>query len=119
MAVLGWFTAAAFLAAWDLVWVSVPLTPPHAARPVAVNAADVPRNVRRELRRSGIGLLGDDEGVVRVPGELHLAAHRERLRLRAVGVLREDGELLAAGGPDDVLDRDAEERRHDHPAAEH
>src|SRR3954464_10714335 len=68
-------------------------------------------NRRRGIRRSGIRLLGHDEGVIWVPGQLPLAADAERVGLGAVEVLREHGQLLTAGRADHVLDRYAEERR--------
>src|SRR4051794_17732596 len=57
---------------------------------------------------SGIGLLGDDESVLGGPGEEHVLTWAEG-GVRAA-VLLDDGELLAAGGLHEVLDRGPEER---------
>src|SRR4051794_21454172 len=58
-----------------------------------------------------------DEGLVRPPGELDLAARPQRLA--AVGVLLDDDELLAAGRGDHVLQGRAEEARDADVAAQH
>src|SRR3954451_10406589 len=135
MAVLGWLAVTAFFA---VVPCDSPLTPPQAAsssespaRPAPVAPA-LPTNARRERRSSTSSrstacsmlssvtavLLGDDEGVLRVPGQLDLAARPEGLRLAAVEVLRDDDELLPAPRGDHVLDRDPQERGDAHVAAQ-
>src|SRR3954453_3253721 len=67
------------------------------------------RSTRRSRDGSLIwGLLGDDKGVLGLPAQQHVPSGTEAAA--ALGVLLEDGELLAALGADEVLDRHAEER---------
>src|SRR3954453_762268 len=127
-----------FVLAWVAVFacgvpLSVPFTPPQAARRVPalekVSPAAPSRRspCRRDSRpstscskkrsssrsRSGIYglLLGDEDRVDWVPGEQHLATRTERIRSLSRAVLLDGGELLPAGCVDDVLDRGAEEAR--------
>src|SRR4051794_18456405 len=74
-------------------------------------SASDPARPRKRRRVSG-SATAHHERVLRAPGELDLAAGAERLGLRAVRVLGEDVELLAARGPHDVLDGDPEEGGH-------
>src|SRR3954452_10121960 len=98
---------------------SVPFTPPHAARSAPaldiVSPAAPSRRIscRRETRpsatcskkrsssrRSGsviYGLLGDENGVGGVPRDGHFTAGADRLGLCSEAVLFHGGELLPAG----------------------
>src|SRR3954466_7243525 len=135
--VLGWSAEAALGFELDALSAS-PLTPPQAASTAEspLSASPVlparPMNPRRDRRsasknssraRSICGslirlLLGDDEGVVGVPGQVDLAAGPEGVGLGAVEVRCEDGQLLAPRRVDEVLDRGAEEGGHHDGAAQ-
>src|SRR3954452_3760745 len=91
---------------------SVPSIPQPASEEASASEPARPRKRRR------VSATLDHEGVLRLPGQLDLASDREALGLGAVGVLREDVELLAARGLDHVLDRDAEEGRDEDLAAQ-
>src|SRR3954470_14478720 len=78
---------------------SVPSIPQPASEEASSREPLRPRNCRRVLRSA----TGDHERVLRAPGELHLAAHAERVGFGALGVLGEHVELLACGGLDHVL----------------
>src|ERR1700754_4220095 len=81
---------------------SVPSIPQPARLEASASDPARPRKRRR------VSATFHHERVLGAPGELHVAADRQRLRLPTLRVLREDVELLAAGGLDHVLDRDAE-----------
>src|SRR4051794_16764334 len=89
---------------------SVPSMPQPARELASAKEPARPRKRRRDRRSA----TAHHERVLGPPGQLHLAPGGERLGLRAVGVLGEDVELLAAGGPHHVLDRDAQEGGHEH-----
>src|SRR5215210_5438722 len=121
MAVFAWFAVV-----FEGPPLSVPSTPPHAAssvpaldsvRPAAPSRLTSWRrdtrpstscSKKRSRSRSGSGiccLLGGYEYRVGwVPRERHLATGADGLGLRPEAVLLHGGELLAAGGVDDVLD---------------
>src|SRR3954454_17798662 len=100
--------------AFSLARCSVPSIPDPAR---ALDSASEPARPRKRRRVYG-SATADHERVLRPPGELDRPARAERLRLRAVGVLGEDVELLPAGRLDHVLDGDAEERGDHHRAAQ-
>src|SRR4051812_12376131 len=93
---------------------SVPSIPQPASELASASEPARPRNTRRVWRGSA---TRHHERVLRLPGQLDVAADAERVGLRSGRVLGEDVELLAARGVDHVLDRDAEERGHDDLAA--
>src|SRR4051812_20233898 len=101
---LAWVIAATGVACL-LARSSVPSMPQPASEEASSSEPPRPRNCRRVLR----SVTGDHERVLRAPGELHLAADGERVGLGALGVLGEHIQLLARGGLDHVLDRDAQE----------
>src|SRR3954453_15437156 len=72
---------------------SVPSIPQPASELASASEPARPRNRRRVYGSA----TADHERVLRPPGELDRPAGAERLRLRAVGVLGEDVELLPAG----------------------
>src|SRR3954452_16622302 len=81
---------------------SVPSMPQPASEYASASDPARPRKRRRVYSATL-----DHEGVLGLPGQLHLVGDGERLRVAVV--LGEDVELLAGGRLDDVLDRDAEE----------
>src|SRR5215207_8842128 len=138
ISVFGWLTLLAASSLSSLAFSASPSTPPQAARTAArplsarpeLPARPMkPRLDRRSLSKNSSRarsirgslnalLLGYDEGVVGIPGQVDLAAGPERVRFRAVEVLGEDGQLLAARRLDHVLDRGAEEGGDDDSAAQ-
>src|SRR5690242_13347769 len=101
MGTLGWVTSGIGVAAF-LACSSVP-SMPHPARAEA--RAREPALPRKRRRVCSATL--HHEGVLGLPGQLHLVADGEGLRPGVV--LCEDVELLAARRLDHVLDRDAQE----------
>src|SRR3954462_7998230 len=90
----GWCTVGIGVAFSRARW-SVPSMP----QPLSVLAsASEPARPRKRRRVYGSARAPHDR-VLGPPGQLHLAARAERLRLRAVGVLGEHVELLAPGRP--------------------
>src|SRR4051794_15308339 len=77
---------------------SLPSIPHPASELASASEPARPRNRRRVVRGSA---TRHHERVLRAPRELHAAPDAELRRLRALRVLREDVELLAARGMDD------------------
>src|SRR3954468_20535936 len=73
---------------------SVPSIPQPASEEASSSEPPRPRNCRRVL----LSATGDHERVLRAPRELDLATDAQRIRLGALGVLREHVELLARRG---------------------
>src|SRR3954453_23174550 len=109
----GWCTVGIGVAFSRARW-SVPSMP----QPLSVLARTSEPARPRKRRRVYGSATAHHERVLRPPGELDRPARGKRLRLRAVRVLGEHVELLAAGRLDHVLDRDAQERGHHDGAAQ-
>src|SRR4051794_30955081 len=116
IAVLAWVVIAAVASSWPPCCATPSMEPQAARNAGRLSVSPVAPARRMNVRRSngsiGIGwtsMARDDERVLRVPREQHLATGPERVA--AVAVLLHDGDLVAGGSADDVLERRAEERR--------